>query len=298
MQRIVLLGKNGQLGHEMAARLGEIGELHAFDRHGLNLGNDDQIRSLIRDIKPGLIVNTAAYTAVDKAEQEPELARQINSRAPQVLAEEARACKALLVHYSTDYVFNGQGEQPWTEDQPTDPLNVYGQTKRDGELAITETGCAHLIFRTSWVYGIHGANFVKTMLRLARERSELSIVDDQIGAPTSAAVIAATSIAILRQAQPPFVEYFKDLSGIYHLVCGGETSWYRFALQIFTEARTHGETLALQQVNPIPSSAYPVPALRPLNSRLSTEKIRRSFNVALPDWESALVDCFPEIMST
>lgn len=297
MQRIVLLGANGQLGHELARRLPALGALHTFDRSGLDLTNSAQIREIIRSIKPHLIVNAAAYTAVDKAEQEPGLARQINSAAPQILAEEAKRCNALLVHYSTDYVFDGQGDQPWTEDQPTAPLNVYGETKRAGELAIAATGCAYLIFRTSWVYGVHGANFVKTMLRLARERSELSIVDDQVGAPTSAQAITDTSIEILNQGKHAFYDYFLEYSGIYHLVCAGETSWYGFAQQIFSEARKCGETLAVQDVQPIPGSQFPMPACRPMNSRLNTDKIQTHFSVSLPDWQSSLARCFPQILS-
>ena len=297
MQRIVLLGANGQLGHELAGRLSDLGELQTFGRSGLDLTNAEQIRDIIRTIKPQLIVNAAAYTAVDQAEQEFEVARLVNSQAPRILAEEAKRCNALLVHYSTDYVFDGQGNKPWTEDQPAAPLNVYGETKRAGELAIAAVGCAYLIFRTSWVYGLHGANFVKTMLRLARERTELSIVDDQIGAPTSAQVIADTSIEILRQGQHAFYEYFLEYSGIYHLVCTGETSWYGFARQIFSEARKCGEKLALQDVQPIPSSQFPTPARRPMNSRLNTEKIQTTFNVTLPDWESSLARCFPHILA-
>jgi len=297
MQRIVLLGTNGQLGYELAGRLSALGELHTFDRNGLDLTNTEQIHKTIRTIKPHLIVNAAAYTAVDKAEQEPELARQINTLAPRILAEEAKRCNALLVHYSTDYVFDGRGDLAWTEDQPTAPLNVYGQTKRAGELAIAATGCAHLIFRTSWVYGVHGANFVKTMLRLARERSELSIVDDQIGAPTSAQAITDTSIEILKQGQHAFYKHFLEYSGVYHLVCAGETSWYGFAQQIFSEARKYGEKLALQDVQPIPASRFPTPASRPMNSRMNTEKIQTRFAVSLPDWQSSLARCFPQILS-
>ena len=298
MQRIVLLGANGQLGYELAGRLSDLGELQTFDRSGLDLTNAGQIRDIIRTIKPQLIVNAAAYTAVDQAEQEPEVARLVNSQAPRILAEEAKRCNALLVHYSTDYVFDGQGNKPWTEDQPAAPLNVYGETKRAGELAIAAVGCAYLIFRTSWVYGLHGANFVKTMLRLARERTELSIVDDQIGAPTSAQVIADISIEILRQGQHAFYEHFLDYSGTYHLVCAGETSWYGFAQQIFSEARKCGEKLALQDVQPIPSSQFPTPARRPMNSRLNTEKIQNTFDITLPDWESSLSRCFPQILAT
>jgi len=297
MQRIMLLGANGQLGHELVARLSALGECHAFDRRGLDLTNAEQMRDMIRTIKPQLIVNAAAYTAVDKAEQEPEIARQVNALAPQILAEEAKRCDALLVHYSTDYVFDGQGNQPWTEGQSTAPLNVYGKTKRAGELAIVEAGCAYLILRTSWVYGLHGANFVKTMLRLARERSELSIVDDQIGAPTSAQMIAHTSCEILRQGQQNFREHFIEYSGIYHLVCAGETSWYGFAQQIFSEARKCGEKLALQEVLPIPASRFPVPARRPMNSRLNTEKLQSTFDIVLPDWETSLASSFPQILA-
>jgi len=298
MQRIVLLGANGQLGHELSGRLSELGELQAFGRSALDLTNTDQTRKIIRASKPHLIVNAAAYTAVDKAEQEPELARLINSQVPQILAEEAKRCNALLVHYSTDYVFDGQGNLFWTEDQTTAPLNVYGETKRAGELAIAAVGCAHLIFRTSWVYGLYGANFVKTMLRLARERPELSIVDDQIGAPTSAQVIADISIRILRQGQHAYYKHFIEYSGIYHLVCSGETSWYGFAQQIFSEARKCGARLALQDVHAIPGSRYPTQARRPMNSRLNTDKIRTTFDVILPDWESSLARCFPEILVT
>ncbi|HED17269.1 MAG TPA: dTDP-4-dehydrorhamnose reductase [Gammaproteobacteria bacterium] len=296
MQRIVLTGTNGQLGHEMMGRLSELGELHAFDRSTLDLTNTEQIRDIMRTLNPHIIVNAAAYTAVDRAEEEPEKARLVNAQAPRILAEEAKRCDALLVHYSTDYVFDGQGNKPWTEDQPTAPLSVYGETKRAGELAIAEVGCAHLIFRTSWVYGLHGANFVKTMLKLARERPQLSIIDDQIGAPTSAQVISDISVKILRQGQHAFYKHFLEYSGIYNLVCNGETSWYGFAQQIFSEARKCGEKLALQDVHAIPGSQYPTLATRPMNSRLNTDKIRAAFDIKLPDWESSLARCFPGIL--
>jgi len=297
MQRIVLLGASGQLGHELGGRLSALGELQTFDRSAVDLTNAEQMRDIIRSIKPQLIVNAAAYTAVDQAEQEPENARLINAHAPRILAEEAKRGNALLVHFSTDYVFDGKGNKPWTEDQPTAPLNVYGETKRAGELAIAEVDCAYLIFRTSWVYGVHGANFVKTMLRLAHERTELSIVDDQIGAPTSTQAITDTSIEILSRGQHAFYEYFLEYSGIYHLVCKGETSWCGFARQIFSEARKQGEKLAVQDVLPIPSSSFPTPARRPMNSRLNTEKIHSTFSVTLPDWESSLARCFPQILA-
>jgi dTDP-4-dehydrorhamnose reductase len=247
----------------------------------------DSLRSAVQSEQPTVIVNAAAYTAVDKAETDQELAMAINGTAPGVLAQEARQLGSLLVHYSTDYVFNGSGTTPWQESDTPAPLNVYGQTKLAGDLAIAASGCEHLIFRTSWVYGARGTNFLLTMLRLAQERSELSIVDDQIGAPTTSECIAQATADVLAQVLSPAGKGIDGRSGVYNLTNGGETSWCGFARAIFTRAHT---LLATPQptVLSIPTSAFPRPAARPMNSRLSPDKLQQTFGLHLPPWEHGL----------
>ncbi|EJM01452.1 dTDP-4-dehydrorhamnose reductase [Pseudomonas sp. GM102] len=295
--KILLLGKNGQVGWELQRSLAPLGDLIALDRHivdGLcgDLSDLDALRATIRQVKPDVIVNAAAYTAVDKAETEIELADRVNSQASQVLAEEASALDAWLIHYSTDYVFNGQGSSPWKESDSVAPVNHYGASKLSGERAIIASGCKHLIFRTSWVYSSRGNNFAKTMLRLAKDRETLSIVADQIGAPTGADLIAdVTALAIQQILQRP------ELAGLYHLAAGGEVSWYGYARHVIEFARANGEQLAVNVINPIETAAYPTPARRPLNSRLNTQKLRKSFTLHLPDWQSGVTRMLREVLN-
>ncbi len=287
--RILLLGANGQLGRELIRSFIGAGDLFTHDRRTLDLSSGEHLRYTIRSIKPDLILNAAAYTAVDRAESEPELAHAINANAPRVLAEEAARRNILLVHYSTDYVFDGSKSSPWTEEDTPHPLNVYGASKLAGEEAIRQVGCKHLIFRTSWVYAPHGHNFLLTMLRLGQERDRLTIVSDQIGAPTAAASLAQATRSI---ADGIFASHFgsaEQWSGLYHMTCSGHTSWHGFAEAIFRRA----EELSLlhrpkPQLLPIPSSEYPTPAQRPHNSVLSNNKLQQAFGVQLPDWQSAL----------
>lgn len=295
--RILLFGKNGQVGWELQRSLAPLGELIALDRHLLNglqgdLSDPEALRATIRHLKPDVIVNAAAYNAVDKAESEKELAALINTQAVAVMADEALALNALLVHYSTDYVFSGEGDAPWREDDPVAPLNQYGISKRAGEEAIVASGCSHLIFRTSWVYSVRGNNFAKTMLRLAKEREALNVIFDQVGAPTGADLIAdVTAHAILK------VKQSADLAGIYHLVAGGEVSWHGYASHVIEFAGKIGEQLKVTEVNPIESAAYPTPARRPLNSRLNTQKLRNNFALRLPEWQSGVNRMLMEVFN-
>ena len=285
--RILLFGKNGQLGWELQRTLAPLGELIALDRRGEeglcgDLANLPGLSDTIEKLRPDIIVNAAAYTAVDKAEQEADSAQQINALAPQCMAQLAAQTGALLVHYSTDYVFDGRAESAYSEDAETGPLNTYGQTKLAGEKAIQQSGCRHLIFRTSWVYAARGKNFMNTMLQLGRGRDALNIVSDQIGAPTPARLVAEITAQSLRN---------QLACGLYHLTTSGHTSWHGFAREIFRLAREAGEPLSIsaENVQPIPSSAYPVAAKRPLNSRLALNKIQQALGIDLPDWQSQLV---------
>ena len=284
--KILLLGKNGQVGWELQRSLAPLGEVLALDRHSTgfcgDLGQPERLAQTVRDWRPEVIVNAAAHTAVDRAESEPELARGLNATAPAALAQAAADIGAWLVHYSSDYVFNGQGAQPWQETDATGPLNVYGHTKLESEQRIVASGCKHLIFRTSWVYAARGGNFAKTMLRLAAERERLTVIDDQHGAPTGADLIAdVTAHAIGRVLQRA------DLGGIYHLVAGGETSWHGYASHVIAQARCAQAPLALnvREIVPVPTAAFPTPAQRPLNSRLSTLKLQQAFGLVLPMWQ-------------
>jgi len=286
--KILLTGSRGQVGWELARTLSTLGEVVALDSTRLDLTDTDAIRRTLAEIKPRIIINPAAYTAVDKAESEPDLARAINAVAPGILAEEAEKLGALLVHYSTDYVFDGSGDAAWQEGDATGPLNVYGATKLAGEQAIQATCQRHLIFRTSWVYGLRGANFLLTMRRLMTERPELKIVADQIGAPTWCRSLAEATAQVLAQVETPFRGADKPQSwGVYHMTNGGETSWQGFAQAIldFDAPETPARLL------PIPSSDYPTPAKRPLNSRLNNDKLERVFGIRLPDWREALRLC-------
>jgi dTDP-4-dehydrorhamnose reductase len=301
--RILLFGKDGQVGWELQRSLAPLGELVALDRHGAE-GSESNSRlcgdftelaglaATIRQLRPDVIVNAAAYTAVDKAESEPELARTINALAPAVLAEEAQKLGAWLVHYSTDYVFAGTGSTPWQETDATGPLSVYGRSKLEGEQAVAR--CArHLILRTSWVYAARGANFARTMLRLASERDQLGVIDDQIGAPTGAELLADVTAHALRR-----VQVNPELAGLYHLAAAGETSWYGFARLVIETARQAGwpVKVAADAIRPIPATAYPLPAPRPYNSRLGTHKLQAAFGLTLPDWQVGVKHMLDELL--
>jgi dTDP-4-dehydrorhamnose reductase len=295
--KILLLGKNGQVGWELQRSLAPLGELIALDRHangGLSgdLSDLDTLRATIRQVRPDVIVNAAAYTAVDKAESETELADRVNAQASRVMAEEAAALNAWLVHYSTDYVFSGQGSTPWQETDAVAPVNHYGASKLAGEQAITASGCKHLIFRTSWVYAARGNNFAKTMLRLAKDRETLNVIADQVGAPTGADLIAdVTALAIQKVAQQP------ELSGVYHLAAGGEVSWHGYASHVIEFAKSNEQELSVVSIVPIETTAYPTPARRPLNSRLNTQKLRDNFSLHLPDWQSGVTRMLREVLN-
>lgn len=283
---ILLTGVKGQVGWELRRTLAPLGQVTAVDRAELDLSDLETIRAKVRALKPQVIVNPAAYTAVDRAEREAGQARAINAVAPAVLAEEAKRCGAILVHYSTDYVFDGSKPGPYVEDDAPNPLNVYGATKWEGEEAIRASGARHLILRTSWVYGRRGQNFLLTMQRLMREREELKIVADQIGAPTWSRLIAEATAQILAQCLSPARGADRPAPwGTYHLTCGGATSWYGFAQAI---AESGGVTTRLI---PIPASDYPTPARRPANSRLDNGKLARTFALRLPDWRETLALC-------
>ncbi|RMS14765.1 dTDP-4-dehydrorhamnose reductase [Pseudomonas coronafaciens pv. coronafaciens] len=301
MMKILLLGKNGQVGWELQRSLAVLGEVVALDRHtvstdygGLSgdLSNLEGLRDTIRRVQPQVIVNAAAYTAVDKAETEQELAHTVNALASQVLAEEAHTLDALLVHYSTDYVFDGTGTTAWKESDAVSAVNYYGATKLEGERLIVASGCKHLIFRTSWVYAARGNNFAKTMLRLAKDRPTLNVIADQIGAPTGAELLADIATAALQQALAR-----PELCGIYHLAPAGEVSWHAYAQYVIDYARANGEPLAVETINPIGTAEYPTPAQRPLNSRLNTEKLRHNFSLHLPDWQSGVARMLMETLN-
>lgn len=284
--RVLILGAAGQLGRELARGFADYGSVTAAGRAAADLANPEQVRAVIRHLQPDAILNAAAYTAVDRAESEPKLAYAVNAEAPRLLAEEARACGALLVHYSTDYVFDGSKSGPWSESDLPNPLNVYGASKLAGERAIEAIGGRYLILRTSWVYAPHGKNFLLTMLRLGGERETLSVVDDQIGAPTTAAELAVATRAIVEGALAGRFGEPRDWAGVYHMSCAGATSWFGFAQAIFARAAAMG--LKSPELTPIPSEAYPTPAKRPRNSVLSNEKLNTKFGVRLAEWTPAL----------
>jgi dTDP-4-dehydrorhamnose reductase len=289
---ILLTGVNGQVGFELARSLQGLGNVIAVDRSKLDLSDLDQVRRVVREVKPSLIVNPAAYTAVDKAESDLDAAMRANGEAPGVLAEEAKQLGAAMIHYSTDYVFDGTKEGAYVEDDTVNPQNVYGKSKLAGEQAITASTCDHLIFRTSWVYGTRGKNFLLTMLKLGAERPELRVVADQIGAPTWARTIAtATAHVIAQSVVSERPDWWREHSGIYHLTAAGATSWHGFAEAIFAIAM--GEKPP--KILPIPATDYPVPAERPANSRMSQEKLREHFGLHLPAWDEALSLCMGEL---
>jgi dTDP-4-dehydrorhamnose reductase len=304
---ILLIGTNGQVGRELHRMLPRVGEVTALDRTRLNLTQPEEIRRAIRTFHPAYIVNAAAYTAVDKAESEESAARSINAEAPAVMAEEAKKIGAALIHFSTDYVFDGSKTSPYDEDDPANPQNVYGRTKLAGERAIQSSGAAHLILRTAWVYATEGKNFLLTILRLATQREELRIVRDQIGAPTLAGELARATTNILAQISGGGASgtvSLGDVSGIYHMTAAGETSWYDFASAILQEAATipvacpwfanatSGLPLIARRIIPITTNDYPTPARRPAYSVLSNVRLNRTFSLQLPDWRTQLHSVF------
>ena len=298
--KILLLGKNGQVGWELQRALAPLGELVGcdFDSPGAlkaDFSQPESLRALIRAVAPDVIVNSAAHTAVDRAESEPDFARALNATAPGVIAEEAAARGAWLVHYSTDYVFDGSGSHARDEDAPAGPLSVYGRTKLEGEQRIRASGCRHLILRTSWVYAARGGNFARTMLKLAAERESLSVIADQWGAPTGAELLAdVTAHALVRVRAEP------ELGGTYHCVAGGEINWHGYARHVIDWARAHGQgvKVAPGAIHAIPTSAYPTPAARPLNSRLSTARLQAAFGLHLPHWQLGVERMLAEVLAT
>lgn len=285
---ILVTGINGQVGYELLRSLQGLGRVVGLDRAALDLADTDRVREVVREAKPTLIVNPAAYTAVDKAESDEAAARRLNAEAPAVLAEEAVRSGAALIHYSTDYVFDGSKDAPYVETDAVNPQNVYGQTKLEGEQAIAASGCAHLILRTSWVYGMRGKNFLLTMLKLGSERPELRVVADQVGAPTWSRTIAdATSHIVAQGMAAGDADWWDQRSGIYHLTAAGSTSWHGFAEAIFASALGERAPNAV----PIPASDYPVPAKRPANSRLALGKLNETFGLRMPSWDDALCLC-------
>jgi dTDP-4-dehydrorhamnose reductase len=284
--RILLLGKNGQVGADLYQLLGQSPNVLATDRSTLDLTCTDRIRECVRGFTPTIIINAAAYTAVDKAESECELATKINTTTPGVLAYEALRSQALLIHYSTDYVFDGKKSAPYVESDPVNPLNVYGKTKAHGEDLIRNSGCDHFIFRTSWVYSPRGSNFLLTILKLAHEREELRIVADQLGAPTASASIAGATMQAIEQWLARGERTNVSDGGTYHLTSSGYTSWFEFATEIVRQVGSR--SLRLQRIIPIPSSDYPTAAQRPANSRLDCSKAANSLGISLPHWKASL----------
>ena len=298
--KVLLFGKNGQVGWELQRALAPVAEVVALDQEDNgalcgDLTDADRITETVRQVNPDAIVNAAAHTAVDKAESEPDLARAINATGPAVLARAASACGAWLVHYSTDYVFDGSGSTPWTEDDATRPLNVYGQTKLEGEQSIRASGCQHLILRTSWVYAARGQNFARTMLRLATERDELTVIDDQYGAPTGAELLADITVHALRSAisRP-------ELRGTYHVTASGETTWFGYARHIIEAARASGRSIrvAPNAIRPVASTAFKTAATRPKNSRLNTSAFRTRFGLLLPHWTAGVDRMLTELLGS
>ena len=293
---ILVLGSQGQVGWELARALLPLGKVTALGRQGADLANPDALRQAVRACEPNLIVNAAAYTAVDKAETDEAAAMAVNAIAPGILAEEAQHGKALLIHYSTDYVFDGQSNQAYVETDLTNPQSAYGRSKLAGEKAVAGAGCDHLILRTSWVYGARGHNFMHTVLRLAQEREHLRIVADQTGAPTWSRWIADATAHVARQAMDKrAVQAFQ--SGTYHLACAGATSWHGFASAIIEQHRLlyPAVELAVQAIEPIPTAEYPLPAKRPANSRLDCHKLAADYGIAAPDWQQALRLCMMDM---
>jgi dTDP-4-dehydrorhamnose reductase len=295
--KILLFGKGGQVGWELQRSLAPLGEVIALDHDNKELCGDftnlKGIAETVITVKPDMIVNAAAHTAVDKAESEPDLARTINALAPGVLAQEAKRANACLIHYSTDYVFNGSGVAPWRETDNTAPLNAYGATKLEGEQLIQQSGCRHIIFRTSWVYGARGGNFAKIMLKLAQERDSLKVINDQIGAPTGADLLADVTAHAIQKAR-----HSPEMYGLYHLVAAGETSWHGYANFVLELVQRAGVELKVtpDKIEPVPTSAFQTPAKRPHNSRMNTEKLRSTFGLHLPNWQTGVSRMLAEIL--
>jgi dTDP-4-dehydrorhamnose reductase len=294
--KILLFGCNGQVGWELQRSLAVLGELVALDfdskDHNADFSRPETLAGTVRAVQPDVIVNAAAHTTVDKAESEPALAHAINTEAPGLLAREAAALGAWLVHYSTDYVFDGNGDRPRKEDDPTGPLSVYGRTKLESEQRVRASGCRHLILRTSWVYSARGGNFARTMLKLAAEREQLSVVADQIGAPTGADLLAdVTAHALCTAMQSP------NLAGTYHAVAAGETTWHGYAQMVIEWARAQGLAVRVpaDRIAPVPSTAYPTTARRPLNSRLDTQRLQRTFGLTMPQWQPGVLRMLAEV---
>jgi dTDP-4-dehydrorhamnose reductase len=297
--KVLLLGKGGQVGWELQRSLATLGEVVAcdFDSPGAmkaDFSQPEAVLALVRSMRPDVIVNAAAHTAVDKAESEADLARCINATTPGLIAAEAAAMGATLLHYSTDYVFDGLGDQPRSEDAATGPLSVYGRTKLEGEELIRQSGCKHLILRTSWVYAARGGNFARTMLRLAAERDVLNVIDDQTGAPTGAELLADISVHALRA-----LHWQPQLAGTYHCVAAGQTTWFGYAKHVIEWARAQGQAIKVAPgaIHPIATSAYPTPAQRPLNSRLSTHKLQSAFGLVMPPWQTGVDRMLAEVLS-
>lgn len=293
---ILLFGKNGQVGWELQRALAPLGQVLALDYSSVEFCGDfrkpEGIAETVRRVKPQVIVNAVAHTAVDKAESEPDLAELINATSVAALAKAAEEVGALLVHYSTDYVFNGSSDTPWVESDQTAPLNVYGQTKLCGEEAIQQHTSRYLIFRTSWVYAAKGNNFARTMLRLAKDRDTLSVINDQFGAPTGAELLAdCTAHAIKTELLNPSV------TGLYHLIASGETTWHAYASMVIGYAREKGMVLQVENINPVPTTAFPTPAARPLNSRLDATKFQTTFGLVMPHWELGVKRMLDEILA-
>jgi dTDP-4-dehydrorhamnose reductase len=295
---VLITGSNGQVGFELQRSFAPLGRVIALDRNTCDLSDLDALRRVVREYRPDVIINPAAYTAVDRAESEPELAHVVNGVAPGVLAEEARALGSLFIHYSTDYVFSGELEAPYTEADPVGPRSVYGKSKLAGEQAVAAVGASALVLRTSWVAGAHGSNFAKTMLRLARERETFNVVADQFGAPTTASLIADVTAQIVAR----FWLHADRASfpvGLYHLAASGETSWHLYAREVLSYAAQHGAVLKAdsERVLPIPANDYPLPAPRPSNSRLDTARLRGTFGIHLPDWKQGIRHLLDDILS-
>ena len=290
--KILLLGGNGQLGHELAKALQVLGEVKALTRADADLSQPNVLREslarITQNFVPTVIVNAAAYTAVDKAESEPDVAHAVNALSVGVLGEVAQQCSAMVVHYSTDYVFDGTGIQPWQETDAPHALSVYGQSKLAGEQALAHACAKHLILRTSWVVGTHGGNFLKTMLRLAAERDSLRVVADQVGVPTSTALLAQVTVQMVQAMQD--ADAHDPRWGVYHVAAEGETTWHAYAQHVIAAAHARGAVLKAtpEAVYPITTAEYPLPAPRPLNSRLNTHKLQQTFKLALPDWQQGV----------
>ncbi|PAS98854.1 MAG: dTDP-4-dehydrorhamnose reductase [Candidatus Dactylopiibacterium carminicum] len=299
---MLILGCSGQVGWELQRSLAPLGEVIALDYdskdHCGDFSQPEAVAQTVHTLRPDVIVNSAAHTAVDKAESEVPFARLLNATAPGAVAQVAKEIGALLVHYSTDYVFDGSGDAPRDEAAPTGPLSVYGQTKLEGEQLILQSDCKHLIFRTSWVYAARGGNFAKTMLKLGAEREALKIINDQIGAPTGADLLAdVTAHAVKQYLSTQSSVLRSDFPyGLYHCVAAGETNWYDYACFVFDQARQAGRELKVQEISPIPTSVYPTPATRPLNSRLDTTKLQQAFGLVLPDWKLGVARMIKEIL--